>query len=41
MYGKNCYDDCDFTFEDEVNRNRELYGNKIKKILLISQYKIS
>ena len=31
MIKKNCYDDCDFTFEDEVNRNRKTYGNKIKK----------
>ena len=30
MIDVNCYDDCDFTFEDEVNQNREFYGNKIK-----------
>ena len=34
MIDMNCYDDCDFTFEDEVNENREFYGNKIKKICL-------
>ena len=30
MIDINCYDDYDFTFEDEVNQNREFYGNKIK-----------
>ena len=30
MIDKNCYDDCDFTFEDEVNINHKTYGNKIK-----------
>ena len=29
MIDVNCYDDCDFTFEDEVNQNREFY-DKIK-----------
>ena len=38
MIDKNCYDDCDFTFEDEVNENREFYGNKIKNFC--SSFKI-
>ena len=25
-----CYDDCDFTFEDEVNASHKIYGEKIK-----------
>ena len=30
MIDVNCYDDCDFTFEDEVNQNRKSYNKKTK-----------